>query len=406
MLTTDADLDSLTSSLLFAYLRSLSPPTEAFSPFYVPVLNIPQSAVRLRPEFDVVCRHAGIKTKDLMTLDHLVIEPDNADKIRFMLVDHNRLTGQLSDLAPDQVIGVIDHHDDEQFVPSDTKPEPRLIEKAGSCTSLVIRYCKPTWDAVSSASVSTGAAHGQGESAINDSAFTTTWDAQIAKMALASVLIDTANLTAPGKVEVVDREAVDYLEARIMLSPTEAKSWHRDQFYEGLQEAKTNIDGLTLEEILAKDYKQWTENDKILGMSSVVKDLEYAVGKANEDDMTVAEDSETFAETLGQLMFDKGLDVFAIMTASTTTNGDFRRELLLQARPGAHEIVKSFVAKAEKELGLDETQFAEVERRPNAEPHQLWRNTWKQNNVSRSRKQVAPLLRQAMQQVTEDIKEV
>lgn len=354
----------------------------------------------------MVCRHAGIKTKDLMALDHLIIDPDNADKIRYMLVDHNRLTGQLSDVAPDQVVGVIDHHDDEKFVPSDTKPEPRNIKKAGSCTSLVIRCCKPIWDAVSSASVSTGAAHGQGESAINDSAFTTTWDAQIAKMALASVLIDTANLTAPGKVEKVDREAVDYLEARIMLSPKEAKSWHREQFYEELQEAKTNIDGLTLEEVLEKDYKQWTENGKVLGMSTVVKNLYYAVGKANEEDMTVAEDSETFAETLGQLMFDKGLDVFAIMTASTTANGDFQRELLLQARPGAHEIVKSFVINAEKELGLEEMQFAEVERRPNAEPHQLWRNTWKQNNVSQSRKQVAPLLRQAMQEVTEEIKEI
>ena len=341
-----------------------------------------------------------------MTLDHLVIEPDNADKIRYILVDHNRLTGQLSDVAPDQVLGAIDHHEDEKFVPSDTKPEPRVIEKVGSCTSLVIRYCKQTWDAVSSASISTGAAHGQGESAINDSAFTTTWDAQIAKMALASVLIDTANLTAPGKVEKVDREAVDYLETRIMLSPKEAKSWNRDQFYEELQEAKTNIDGLTLEEVLEKDYKQWTENDKILGMSTIVKNLEYAVGKANEEDMTVAEDSETFAETLGQLMFDKGLDVFAIMTASTTAKGEFQRELLVQARPGAHEIVQSFVTKAERELGLEEMQFAKVERRPNAEPHQLWRNTWKQNNVSQSRKQLAPLLRQAMQEVTEDVKEI
>lgn len=55
----------------------------------------------------------------------------------------------------------------------DTDPEPRILEEAGSCTSLVVRYFSSTWDDLSSSSLSSGAGHAQGsEYAIDDSAVT------------------------------------------------------------------------------------------------------------------------------------------------------------------------------------------------------------------------------------------
>jgi len=292
------------------------------------------------------------------------------------------------------VTGVIDHHDEENTVPRDTDPEPRILEKAGSCTSLVVRYCRQTWDAISLSSPSTGAAHGQGESAVDDEAVTRVWDAQIAKIAVASILVDTANLRPPGRVEQVDRDAVEYLEGRITLIPREAKDWVRDRFFKELQEAKGMIEGLMLGEILKKDYKMWSEGERKLGMSSVVKDLRFLIRKA-EAEGDESKKHEPFENVLNEVMDEEGLEVFAIMTTSTTHHGDFQRELLIQARPSAHESVKRFLDTAVKELELEEMHVGAVAK-IDLSSADVWRNTWRQKELSKGRKQVAPLLRDAI----------
>ena len=287
-----------------------------------------------------------------------------------------------------KVIGVVDHHDEEQFVGPKTDAEPRIIEKAGSCTSLVLRCCQSSWDRISSSSLGTGAAHAQGYNAINDSAFTQMWDAKVAKLALASILIDTSSLTAPGNVEPVDREAAEYLETKIMLSPRHAKSWDREVFYNEIQQAKSDVGGLTLEEILEKDYKQWTENGMNIGMSSVVKDLPFLIGKAKDG---------SFPDSLDDFMSQKDLAVFAILTTSTSDNGDFQRQLLLQTRPNAQKYVQAFVNKAEGELKLEDLQVNGFDNQPNPKTGGMWRYAWWQRDLSKGRKQAGPMLRTAMQ---------
>jgi len=292
------------------------------------------------------------------------------------------------------VTGVIDHHDEENTVPRDTDPEPRIVEKAGSCTSLVVRYCRQTWDAISASSLSSGAAHGQGESAVDDEAVTRVWDAQVAKIALASILVDTANLRPPGRVEQVDRDAVEYLEGRITLIPREAKGWDRERFFKELQGAKGMIEGLMLGEILKKDYKMWSEGERKLGISSVVKDLRFLIKKAEAEGGKSGK-HEPFVNVLDRLMDEEGLEISAIMTTSTTDQGDFQRELLVQARPSAHESVKRFLETAVKELELEEMNMEAVAKidSPSAD---VWRKIYRHKELSKGRKQVAPLLRDAM----------
>ncbi len=286
--------------------------------------------------------------------------------------------------------GVIDHHDEEHSVPAITDPEPRIVEKAGSCTSLVVRYCRPLWDAISDASLSSGAGHGQGESAINDSAFTRGWDAQIAKLALASILVDTTNLTAEGKVEEVDRLAVRYLEAKIQISPNDARVWDRDAFFEEIGEAKRSIEQLALDDILVKDYKEWTEEGKKLGISSVVKRLEFLVGKGADD-----EQYHSFEKVVSAFMAERELSMYAIMTTSTSGEGEFNRELLLQAVEPAIEDAVRFVDKASSGLGLEQMKLS-VEKQTQLTSGEVWRDFWTQNDVGKSRKQVAPMLREAL----------
>ena len=300
-------------------------------------------------------------------------------------MDHNKLQGSLAERYSKYVQGVIDHHEEENAVPQDTEPEPRIVEKCGSCTSLVARYCRPSWDAISSSSLYSGAAHGQGEAAINDSAVTQGWDAQIAKLALASILVDTANLTAPGKVEAVDGEAVEYLEARINVSPRDAKSWNRDEYYKEMDEAKRNIDSLTFDEILIKDYKEWTESGARLGVSSVVKPLQFLVNKTS-----------AFENDLENFMKDHDLSIFAIMTTSTSTEGEFQRELLVQAKGSSFATAAKFSEQALPEFKLTNLDVEGVSVQEKPASGQFWRKVWLQKDVSKSRKQVAPLLREAM----------
>ena len=288
--------------------------------------------------------------------------------------------------------GVIDHHEEEHAVPSVTNPEPRIVEKAGSCTSLVVRYCQPIWDAISEMSLASGAGHAQGESATNDSAFTRGWDAQLAKLALSSILIDTANLTASGKVREVDRQTVNNLEAKIQLSAGGAKTWNREEFYREIDVAKRNIDHLTLEEILIKDYKEWTENGKKLGISSVVKPLAFLVQKGAQDN--------SFATALSTFMADRGLSMFSIMTTSTSERGEFRRELLLQALEPAFANADRFSQRARSEVQLEPAEV-NIARRTNPSSGQSWVDFWAQHDLTKSRKQVAPMLRDALN-VSED----
>lgn len=303
-------------------------------------------------------------------------------------MDHNKLQGDLDSQYSSRVHGVIDHHEEENAVPEDTYPEPRVIEKCGSCTSLVVRHCKPAWDSISSSSLSTGAAHGQGEVAIDDSAVTQVWDAQVAKMALASILVDTANLTAPGKVEQVDQDSVDYLEAKIQMSPKDARSWNRDRYYKEIDEAKRDISSLSLTEVLIKDYKGWTEGGAKLGVSSVVKPLEFLVQKAG------GENNSSFEDQLQRFMDERDLSIFAIMTTSTSSEGDFKRELLVQARSSASFSAVKFAEQGTSEFQLEELSIEGVSMQN--KPGQKWRKLWLQKDLNKSRKQVAPLLRKAM----------
>lgn len=378
--------------MLYAYIRSVTPPSGAFAPLYIPLLNIPLSGLRLRPEFTAVCEYANISPSSLITLDDL---PDNGSLLEstsWILVDHNKLQGYLGKTYSAYVHGVLDHHEEENAVLQRTEPEPRVIEKCGSCTSLVVRYCRDSWDSISNSSRSSSAAHGQGEAAIDDSVVTQGWDAQVAKMAVASILVDTANLTAPGKIEKVDIEAVDYLEAKIKMSSKYAKSWSRDGYYQEMSEAKKNIGDLTLNEILKKDYKQWAEGGIELGISSVVKCLEFLANKADE-----GQGGSNIEGELERFMSERKLELFAIMTTSSSEDGQFRRELLLQTNaPRFSSALTWFADRATIAFQLEEMLIADYPTSQTSGIDKAWRRTWLQKDVSKSRKQVAPLLREAL----------
>ncbi|KAL9084308.1 MAG: hypothetical protein Q9165_008136 [Trypethelium subeluteriae] len=374
-----ADLDSFTSSVLYSYLRSAKPSPRAFSQIYVPLLNIREADIALRPEFLALLPHADLQSKDLITLSDLPEEANiraklSPEKTQWILVDHNSLQGPLGSIYKERIAGVIDHHEEEHMVPPDTGEEPRIIERAGSCTSLVTNYCRESWDSVTT----------------NEAA---NFDAQIAKFALASILIDTTNLQSKGKVMPSDEEAVKALEMKIAVDAQSARSFDRTVFFDEISRAKSDIGSLKLQDILRKDYKEWVENGHRLGISSIVKPLSFLLQKAGEE-ITDTSPANCLLHATERFAQDRRLGLYAMMTTSSSTKGEFQRELMIKAlTKDDAQTAREFANEASGNLGLEDWDTKEMD---NTSENSIWTKVWWQRNIEHSRKRVAPLLREAM----------
>ncbi|TVY83601.1 Exopolyphosphatase [Lachnellula suecica] len=335
------------NAVLLAYLRTYASKSTTF---YIPLSNIPRADLALRPELTPVLSRANLKPQDLITLSEL---PGRLNS-RWILVDHNALQGELGKQYSSSVIGVVDHHDEEEKVPLDCGQEPRIIEKAGSCASLVVKYCKEAWDELSE----------------RDS----TGDKELAALAMGPVLVDTQNLTFESKTTEIDREAVRYLEGMGV---------EREEYLKDISRAKEDIGGLSLEDILRKDYKQWTETST-LGVSSSVKDLSFLIEKAGNE--------KKFFDALRKFAEERELDICSIMTTSHP-EGVFKRELLVWAlNEKSVKAAKSFEAHSTEKLGLTTWKEGALD----VDNQSQWTKSWWQERVENSRKQVAPLLRTAI----------
>jgi exopolyphosphatase len=331
----------------------------------------------LRPELIPVFSDSRLDPKDLITLSDLSLSTPissniPAENTRWILVDHNSLQGELGRIYGTRLVGCIDHHEDEGSVPPDCREGPRIIEKSGSCSSLVVEYCREAWDALSKLS--------------NDGG-TAAWDAELARLALAPILIDTTNLTNEHKVTRADISATKYLESLIMAEP--GSKFDRDEYFERITAAKNDIGRLSLPDILRKDYKQWTEAGSTkLGISSVVKDIQFLIDKAGG--------RVKFFAACKDFALERNLSIFSIMTTSQN-DGTFRRELLVWGLDErAVRATEKFGYDCKEKLVLKKWGEGSLDFRDESQ----WRRCWWQERVEHSRKQVAPMLRSYIQDTT------
>ncbi|KAJ5795218.1 hypothetical protein N7457_001817 [Penicillium paradoxum] len=423
-----ADLDSIVSAIIYSYCANNRLPIKTPRP-HIPLLNLPNfpagtELFRLRPEFaaavwsstnfpvlrneeqfENTLQSAGNFLREhVMTVADFVQSLEDQHVMKQIiaeatLVDWNALScpsktdkgfGSLIGLrgASFRTIGCIDHHVDEHFMPSpESLPEgqPMIIQPGpGSCASLIIRELQ--------------------QRKLLDAAPAEM--AQLAKLALSAVLIDTSNLTAEGKVTDVDRDAVKFLQSQIEAI---SDNWELEAFYKSILHAKQHsLDLLTLDEILDRDYKDWTETSQSsgktvkMGFCSTVKPIRWIVQKAGSQEKFL-DAIRSFAASA-----EKDLDVLVVMTAFTGSDDQFCRELfvsVMRDNESATTGVKRFVEQTSDQLGLVKWSALDEE-----DIHELtgdclpaltsespfWRKLWVQTNAAGSRKQVAPLLRAAV----------
>ncbi|OTB08148.1 hypothetical protein M426DRAFT_317251 [Hypoxylon sp. CI-4A] len=378
-----ADLDSLCSTLFLAYFRTHTPPHT----LHIPLCHLPREDLALRPEFSAVLKYASVTPDNVLTLDELPgRDALNPEDTRWLLVDHNVMTGALGQTYGDRVVGCVDHHDDEGKVPKDA--DPRVIHKCGSCMSLVVDQCREAWEALGTGDAGTDTDRELETARIS---------AQLAYLALAPILIDTANLGNKDKTTSHDERAVSVAEGRIAASagsdgaPDESK-YDRDAFFDKVSALKEDIEFMSFRDVFRKDYKEWDEgpdgNKKIkLGTSSVPQNFAYLVRKAGSEEKLVGK-LEAWCE-------EKGVDVMTVLTTAKE-EGVFRRELLVWARSGEEVVsaVRRFAEGDGKErLGLGVWGDGKLDWE---DGDKGWRRCWTQARVENSRKQIAPMLRDAL----------
>ncbi|KAF7903277.1 uncharacterized protein EAF01_006326 [Botrytis porri] len=377
-----ADLDSLCSAILLAYLRTYSPLNHSKS-LYIPLSNLPRADLGLRPELHPVLKKARVKVGELISLDDLrehgtkssqvtKLKPDDT---RWILVDHNALQGELGRIYGGGVRGCIDHHDEEGKVPEkeicEGEGEMRIVEKSGSCASLVVAWAREGWAEMK-----------RGDGVDGD---VRQWDGELAYLALGPILIDTNNLQSADKTCESDLAAVQFLEELITKDPNTSQSpWNQDEYFSTITAAKEDIGNMELRDILRKDYKEWYEGGLNLGISAVVQGFDFLLAKAGSRDLLL--------EVLGEWAKERSLDICAVMTTSNK-EGVFRRELLVWGLGNRGvECLRKFKGEGESRFGLKIWGQGIL----NVDEEKEIRHCWWQERIEHSRKQVAPLLRQSM----------
>ncbi|KAI1470703.1 DHH phosphoesterase [Daldinia caldariorum] len=399
-----ADLDSLCSALFLAYIRTHSPPHT----LHIPLCHLPRDDLSLRPEFAAVLKYAAVTPDDLLTLSELPptgangLEPEDT---HWLLVDHNVMTGELGRRFGNRVVGCIDHHDDEGKVPADATP--RVIEKCGSCMSLIVEQCGEAWEALAkreddSSSSSSGNVNSNGN--VNGSQDALRVNSQLAYLALAPILVDTLNLGNKDKTTAHDERAVEIAEAHVRAGSDEGGDgggYDRGAFFAEVEALKEDVSYMSFRDIFRKDYKEWDVGGEggsglKLGTSSAPISFASLARKAG--------DEGKFAEELRRWCEEKDMDVMVLLTTSKDGDddggsGEFRRELLVWARGGERVVgaVKAFVENGGKEkLGLDTWGEGKLDLEDDKDG---WRRCWTQAKVEYSRKQIAPMLREALKGV-------
>lgn len=288
-----------------------------------------------------------IDTKNIFFTDDLT-ELKSASEL--ILVDHNTVQGKVKDLGI-KVVGIVDHHEDEGI---STDANPRIIQKAGSCSSLVFKYW---YDLIDDKSLFNG---------------------EIVKFLLAPLVIDTGNLTS--RVEKVDTDVFKIYENYLDDVDTGA-------FYKDVRAAKDDIEGLSLEDIFLKDYKYFEfevgsgDVVKKVGISSVVKPLAWL--KDSFPDLSSL--SHKYLE-------DSGLDVFIIMTSFLDKEDKFKREIAVLASDESNELLLQLSVDSVKE-------YLELEPQPQLSSDSPKFQAYIQKNLAASRKQVAPSFKRALERL-------
>lgn len=284
------------------------------------------------------------------------------------LVDHNKL---LPVFGSARVTAIIDHHADEG-AHGDAKP--RLIEATGSCSSLVATHFEKA---------------GVQANAIPP---------ELADLLISAILIDTNLKPAPeGKATQTDMQAVDFLLSAGALSiASDAKLALADRAAD-LRKTKSDVAWLSMNDLLRRDYKEYETNGVKYGLATIPLSLSTLLSKSENQ----ATGWSLLERAALEFENDRGLDMLGVLTSfrrkSAKGNSKAARELLFHFKQERLGVVKDAITGSE----TLQTEAWKAHS-SNAPDFALDGANWflcTQGNTRATRKQVAPIVREALEKL-------
>jgi len=325
-----ADLDSMASSIVYGYLRSLQNSQVSV----LPVMPIPREDFILRTEAVYVFKEANIDLNDVVFFDEVDFDK-LMEKAELVLVDHNKLAASL-DRFSTQVVSILDHHKDEGLY---TTASPRIIEPVGSTTSLIAQEFNTSKIEISP---------------------------DVAVLIGGTILLDTVNLDDDaGRVTDADKEIATRILPLCPLS--------QQNFFDKVQKEKFNVAGLSTYDLLRKDYKEWQLGTVKCGIGSALLPVGDWAGTDND-----------LASGFAEFTANRNLDLLLSMNAYT--NPDFNRDLVVFCKSkDAHDKLVNYLQ--ENALALTPLDCSEQKQTESG-----FIGFYKQGNIGISRKKLQPLL--------------
>jgi len=329
------DLDSGVSALVYAnHLQAIHP-----SHIVLPILNIVSHDFVLKTELMYCLGEVGIGQEDLIFRDTLDLEA-LGDQLKVVLVDHNVLADKDGALE-DKVVEVIDHHAKER------DGENVVIELVGSCATLVA------------------------EKMFKDNSEAKSTNNEMALDLLhKTILLDTVCLD-PSAKRVTPKDVK-------MIEAIENSIGQRDRIdiFDKIWEAKQKVDHLTPHQLLRRDLKN---------VSNQEKKLQVAIS-------SVPMMAKEFIKLPG---FGQDLDKFSnreficIIMGISIIDGTVTRDVFISSGvEGWENIAKDLMEATEPHLELRREDIeGEVEKHG---------SLLSQGNSAASRKQILPLVKKSI----------
>ncbi|ORZ03962.1 hypothetical protein BCR43DRAFT_560526 [Syncephalastrum racemosum] len=345
-----ADLDSILSSLLFAFLSTQANRQKGVPGVYVPLVKVPTEDLQLRPELEYVLGSAGVDYKKLVCINDLPLQ--SLPHAQVFLVDHNRLTPPFDSSWEGRVAGILDHHVDEK---QNSHCPVRDIRMVGSCMTLVTEHFADLLQA------------------------NPPYLHVIAEIALAPILVDTHALRWEfGKTTQSDVDAFQLLAKTLGSSEVDEKMI---QYFNQISAIKNRVQHLSTRDLLRRDYKQFTVGPYRIGTSSMPWNFQEWIDRDGVE--RIEKDTLNY-------MTERDLDMEMVLD-SFERNG-YQRELAIFIAPNGR------LAPVKEALEKNE----EIQLKPYSE----WvRNSsigwYNQSNIKMSRKQVWPLAQSLIEELME-----
>lgn len=366
-----ADMDSIVSAISYAFFRHHQVPSEPV----IPIINITREEFKLRKDIDILLGTYSISQDLLFFIEDFQRLSNSLDTVHLTLVDHCNIQGDIFHKYADEgklkVDAIIDHHEDEEVFKD---ANPRIIQKNGSCSSLVFNYFY---------------------SLFPDKTIFDTSD--VCGILLGPLLIDTTNMTQ--KVELNDSTAFarylmilqDSHIPRKIEELTKADTEVSTEslllgYYTTLKTAKKDLSGFSLFDILRKDYKQFTFNGIRVGFSSLGKLYLWIFNKFSNKEI-----EEAMLRTTNY----HNLDMLVATTSYTKkASNEYTREFSYYIKKDSSFADKLEQVGALAKQGLDlNDNIYELNKFANNLKEISGLYLFNQANVQASRKQVVPIVK-------------